>query len=130
MLSLAELRGQVYTGGAGGLGRRLCGGVQHQRPHFLYQRKKHPAADSRGTNGQLQRVRSTTVRVFYYEVNERVDRGCRGASPSYKSLSKNFIYKMFKSEYFLKRNIFDCRLLVRTKEDRMKNIFHHFPTFY
>lgn len=67
MLSSAELRGQMYTGGAGGLGGRLCGGVQHQRPHFLHQRQEHPAADSGDANGQLQRVRST-MRLFYSEV--------------------------------------------------------------
>lgn len=61
MLSLAELRGQVYTGGAGGLGRWLCGGVQHQRPHFLHQRQEHPAADSGGARGQLQRVREVIL---------------------------------------------------------------------
>lgn len=66
MLSLAEHRGQVYTGGARGLGRWLCGGVQHQRPHFLHQRQEHPAADSRGPRGQRQRVRGT-MRSFYPE---------------------------------------------------------------
>lgn len=67
VFSSAELRGQVYTGGAGGLGRRLRGGVQHQRPHFLHQRQEHPAADSGGTRGKLQRVRSNTIRVLFHE---------------------------------------------------------------
>lgn len=63
----------MYTGGAGGLGRRLRGGVQHQRPHFLHQRQEHPAADSRGARGQLQRVRGT-MRLFYSEVSLTADR--------------------------------------------------------
>lgn len=53
------LGGQVYNGGAGGLGGRLRGRLQHQRPHLLHRRRGHPAADSGGARGQLQRVRGS-----------------------------------------------------------------------
>ena len=77
MLSSAELGDQVYPGGARELGRRLCGGIQHQRPHFLHQRQEHPAADSGGAHGKLQRVSGSTRRVFHGEVVQTVGRGWR-----------------------------------------------------
>lgn len=60
MFSSPELGGQVHTGGAGGLGGRLRGGLQHQRPHLLHQRQERAAADSRGAPGQPQRVSGMT----------------------------------------------------------------------
>lgn len=72
----------MYPGGAGGLGRRLRGGVQHQRPHLLHQRQEHPAADSGISHGQLQRGYRGS-RVSGWEQAGPVSRpaGARGRGP-------------------------------------------------
>lgn len=62
--SRAELGGQVRPGGAAGLGRRLPGGLQHQRPRLLPQRQGRAAADPGGSRRQLQRVRGHFVRLL------------------------------------------------------------------